>query len=190
MKKMIIAAAIVCAAAFAPAATVGWTGAGMNSYAGDAYKFFVIGQNGADISTVTTALNEGKSVDSLQFGSGVVLSNGAINMTPAASGKTLDAGSYTAFYVLFDAAAPASGKNKYVLISGQSGLTKEVSDTTASVTFGAANVSSVVNNADNWKSFGEAAPGPGPDPIDTPEPTSGLLLLVGGAMLALRRKQK
>jgi len=29
---------------------------------------------------------------------------------------------------------------------------------------------------------------PGPGPI--PEPTSGLLLLVGGAMLALRRKQK
>ena len=31
-------------------------------------------------------------------------------------------------------------------------------------------------------------PTPGPGPI--PEPTSGLLLLVGGAMLALRRKQK
>ena len=31
-------------------------------------------------------------------------------------------------------------------------------------------------------------PTPGPDPL--PEPTSGLLLLVGGAMLALRRKQK
>ena len=30
-------------------------------------------------------------------------------------------------------------------------------------------------------------PGPGPEPI--PEPTSGLLLLVGGAMLALRRKR-
>jgi hypothetical protein len=27
-------------------------------------------------------------------------------------------------------------------------------------------------------------------PTDVPEPTSGLLLLVGGAMLALRRKQK
>ena len=29
-----------------------------------------------------------------------------------------------------------------------------------------------------------------PDPGPIPEPTSGLLLLVGGAMLALRRKQK
>jgi len=33
-----------------------------------------------------------------------------------------------------------------------------------------------------------STPTPGPGPI--PEPTSGLLLLVGGAMLALRRKQK
>ena len=33
-------------------------------------------------------------------------------------------------------------------------------------------------------------PDPGPTPGPIPEPTSGLLLLVGGAMLALRRKQK
>ena len=39
------------------------------------------------------------------------------------------------------------------------------------------------------KSFGGNPP-PGPTPGDTPEPTSGLLLLVGGAALALRRKQK
>ncbi len=36
----------------------------------------------------------------------------------------------------------------------------------------------------------DPGPGPGPGPGPIPEPTSGLLLLVGGAMLALRRKQK
>ena len=39
-----------------------------------------------------------------------------------------------------------------------------------------------------WTSISGSTPTPGPSGI--PEPTSGLLLLVGGAMLALRRKQK
>ena len=38
-------------------------------------------------------------------------------------------------------------------------------------------------SADNWKTPGGTQP-------DVPEPTSALLLLMGGAMLALRRKQK
>ena len=52
------------------------------------------------------------------------------------------------------------------------------------------NVTANNANALSYTSFQAAPtpPGPGPDPL--PEPTSGLLLLVGGAMLALRRKQK
>ena len=57
---------------------------------------------------------------------------------------------------------------------------------------GVAGVQSVAQSAFAGKTFGEfysgGTPTPGPGPI--PEPTSGLLLLVGGAMLALRRKQK
>ena len=57
---------------------------------------------------------------------------------------------------------------------------------------GVAGVQSVAQTAFAGKTFGEfysgGTPTPGPGPI--PEPTSGLLLLVGGAMLALRRKQK
>ena len=58
---------------------------------------------------------------------------------------------------------------------------------------GVAGVQSVAQTAFAGKTFGEFYSGgtptpPGPGPI--PEPTSGLLLLVGGAMLALRRKQK
>lgn len=45
---------------------------------------------------------------------------------------------------------------------------------------------SSANIATSGKSFGGGSGGGG----DIPEPTSGLLLLVGGAMLALRRKQK
>ena len=188
MKKMIVAAAIACVAAFAQAATVGWSAGGIgSSFPECAYKFFVIGQNDATIADVTKDLNAGKSIDSYAFASGKTTATGALSQSASAAGApTLDQGEYTAFIVLFDSGAPKAGESKYVLISGQSGFTKTIGASTAAVTFTGGNVSSIVSNADNWKSFG--APGPGPDP--TPEPTSGLLLLVGGAMLALRRKQK
>ena len=60
---------------------------------------------------------------------------------------------------------------------------------------GTAGVKSVAQSAfagqtfSNFYSGGTPTPGP-VNPTDVPEPTSGLLLLVGGAMLALRRKQK
>ena len=191
MKKMVVAAAIACAAAFVQAASVGWSaGAVGTANAGNAYYFFVIGQKGVEsVSTVTSALDKGDSVSGLAFGSGKVADNGNISSGATAAGApTLGAGTYTAFLTVFDTATPTAGSSKYVLISGQTNLTKTIGASTATVTFAGGNVSDVVGNADNWKSFGAAGPGPGPDP--TPEPTSGLLLLVGGAMLALRRKQK
>ena len=59
---------------------------------------------------------------------------------------------------------------------------------------GTATLSSAQIANTSWSSFGgggtpDPGPTPGPGP-NIPEPTSGLLLLVGGAMLALRRKQK
>ncbi len=50
-------------------------------------------------------------------------------------------------------------------------------DLSLSMTFG-----SQENNTATWKAIGGTT--------DVPEPTSGLLLLVGGALLALRRRQK
>ncbi len=182
MKKLIMFAACAMLAVATQAATVGWGLAGATTYANDAYKFFVIGQNGVtDIGTVTALLDAGSSVDSYAFGSGTIAGNGTANVAASASGKTLGAGTYTGFFVVFDAASPASGSANYAVVSGASTLTKTIAATTANTSFSAGNASSILNNADNWKSFGGGG---------APEPTSALLLLMGGAMLALRRKQK
>ena len=177
MKKLIMFAACAMLAVVTQAATVGWTLMGANNYVNDAYKFFVIGQNGVtDIATVTALLDAGSSVDSYVFGSGNVAANGNAAVAFGSSGKSLDAGTYTSFMVLFDSASPKVGDN-YLLISGGANQTKTFSATAASVTFVAGNVSSLAGNASNWQTYG------------APEPTSGLLLLLGVAGLALKRKR-
>ena len=190
MKKVMMFAASLMLAAVSQGAAVAWSLGGNNTaYAGDAYAFFVIGQNGTTaINTITSILNDGGDYSSYAFGSGTIAANGNVSMTAANSGKTLDAGSYTAFFVVFDTETVTPGTSKYVVVDGASTLTKNVTANAATVAFAAGNASSILNDSSNWKSFGTTTPTPGPGPI--PEPTSGLLLLVGGAMLALRRKQK
>ncbi|MBQ3746625.1 MAG: PEP-CTERM sorting domain-containing protein [Kiritimatiellae bacterium] len=179
MKKLMILAAVTIFAAVTHAAAVGWNLAGAANYKGDAYSFFVIGQNGTDsIATITALLDAGNAIDSYAFGSGTVANNGAATIGATASGKTLDAGTYEAFFVVFDATTPTSGSTKYVVVSGASTLTKEIAATAATVTFTTGNQATFLNNADNWKSYGAV-----------PEPTSGLLMLLGMAGLALRRKR-
>ena len=182
MKKMLVAAAIVCAAVCAHAAAVGWSVAGGASVANNAYQFYVIGQNGVtDIATVTALLDAGASTADYVFGSGKLNGSGTGTQVASTSGKTLAGGTYQSFAVIFDSANPTAGASKYVLVSGLSNLTKTFADTAASVTFATGAAGSIVGDASNWKSFGSAGP-------IAPEPTSGLLLLIGMAGLALKRK--
>ena len=72
----------------------------------------------------------------------------------------------------------------YVITDGDKGSLTSTTKSVMGLATGSAAVSwgnqkTYTSNAENWKSGGDA-----------PEPTSGLLLLIGGAMLALRRKQK
>ena len=184
MRKLMLFAACAMLAAVTQAAQVGWGLAGAASYANDAYQFFVIGQNGVEsIATITALLDAGSSTASYAFGSGTINGSGSATVAATASGKTLDAGTYTGFFVVFDSASPASGSANYAVVSGAAALTKTIGASTATTSFSSGNASSILNNADNWKSFGPSSAG------DGPEPTSGLLLLVGAGILGLRRKR-
>lgn len=186
MKKMIIAACAIALAGLTQAATVGWGYAGAISNAeakGSAYSFFLIGQNGVTSEAqIADMIAAGTDVSAYAFGSGTTTANGIVNVSPANSGKTITVASETVvegFMVVFNNASAADA-TKFLVIGNDdcglaNGYAKTVAPTTANVSFAAGNVANYVNNASNWQ--------------DIPEPTSGLLLLLGVAGLALKRKR-
>ena len=186
MKKMIIAACAIALAGLTQAATVGWGYAGAISNAeakGSAYAFFIIGQNGVTSEAqIADMISAGTDVSAYAFGTGTTTANGIVNQAAATSGKTIDITGDTtleAFMVVFNDATVADATKFLVIGNDDCGLangykkTLNASSTTAN--FAAGNVANYVNNASNWQ--------------DIPEPTSGLLLLLGVAGLALKRKR-
>ena len=177
MKKVIIAAALILAAAVSQAAAVGWTCLGGTNYKEGSYSFFVIGKNGVtgtdQIKTIVAAGGLSAADSYAYFKGGAVTSAGALSRpnttTPAVdiaySGSGTD--NYTAFIVVQD----KDGKN--ASFTSTSSIT--MVDDSTSKTFGFANQATNFSN----NSF----------TVNTPEPTSGVLLLLGMAGLALKRKR-
>lgn len=188
MKKLIIAGAMMCVAAFANAATVSWTNMGMAAAKGDYYAMFAVGANGVtSMGMITDLLNATTpapgtawaDIQKYALGYGTVNASGQANSgTATILTSNLGEGTYTAFMVLFDSDTPAPGSGKYAVLSGASGYTKEVGASTPSVAFAGNNLATALSGA-TWNSYGVAAP----------EPTSGILLLLGMAGLALKRKR-
>ena len=179
MKKLIIAAAMVCAAAFAQAATVNWTISGVKAdgggspTAGWAVMAFYT-EVGAGSSAIEAAINS-KSASSLAFESTtlvVQLSKGKVNAHDATAAAITDTSkNYDFYYVVFNN-SDATAATKYVMVSDPN--------------------QAYSGMASKYTSSGDFSTLPAWQDISAPvipEPTTGLLVLLGVAGLALRRRR-
>ncbi len=175
MKKLIIAAAMVCAAAFAQAATVNWGISGVKAEGGGSptagwavMAFYT--EVGAGSDAIVSAI-QSKTASSLAFESttlAVQLSKGKVTAHDATVAALDTSKNYDFYFVVFNGADPASA-TKYAM---ESALNKEYSSLNSNYS-----ASGVFSTSTAWESTA------------VPEPTTGLLVLLGVAGLALRRRR-
>ena len=178
MKKLIIAAAMVCAAAFAQAATVNWTISNVKADGGGAptagwavMAFYT--EVGAGSSAIEAAIVSKEAASAAFETSTLAVSFGAGKVAAhdyAVAGITDTSKNYDFYFVVFnnsDATAATSYAMVSALNKAYSGMASKY---TASGDFSSATWSEV------------------PAPV-IPEPTTGLLVLLGVAGLALRRRR-
>ena len=179
MKRLIVSAAVALMATFANAASVNWmiysddpAMVGLDVYVVTAVSEF---ESVSDITKnlVGTAGNTGKMGADAYGGATAEGTAGGLD-------NALDGTDATFYYVIVSSdgkgywASPATTAEIYTTATAPAG--SEVDGT-----------SLLASNYTAWKTGGGSGGG---GSGGVPEPTSGLLLLVGGAMLALRRKQK
>ena len=191
MKKLMIAVAIVCAAALSQAATVSWSLTGLQNSSGEAlsgyaYVFTNKGDNKVDQATLVAALTAATDAASFTTALGTnyiaplsgAVTAGGISFGPSdvsASGLKENTSGTKLFAVVIDTATITDSSNWYV--TEYSNTAKVLTDAAVgSTSFDITDTGS--HAAASWTA------------VAAPEPTSGLLLLLGMAGLALRRKQK
>ena len=175
MKKLLVAAALACAAAISQAATVNWGVSGVKNSAGAAptagwavMAFYT--EVGAGSDAIVSAIKS-KTAGSLAFDTkSLTVSFGAGKYGPAdvaAAGITDTTKNYDFYFVVFND-SNATKATEYAMVSA---LNKEYS--------GLAGKFSASGNFSGatWQT------------ASVPEPTSGLLMLLGVAGLALRRRR-
>jgi len=177
MKKLLTFAAIVMIAATTRAAAIGWSIMGASAYANGAYNVFVVGINGVtDASQIAALVAAGTGVDSYAFYSGgTVNASGMASLAATASGKSITySGSGTDTYQAFAILWTADGKEASYTSNASISLAND--STSKTIAFGnqSSNLSANKFNVST-------------SPV--PEPTSGLLMLLGMAGLALKRKR-
>lgn len=184
MKKIMILVATVAMATMANAASVGWTIAGAASYAGGDYGVYVIGQNGVtSVDQIVALVTAGTDTASYQFASGTVANNGSAVVGPTASGKSITysgsgTDSYSAFAIIWNDEGTGGAFTSTATIT--------MDNDSTSKTFGFGNqANNLAANTFKVTTTEPETPGTG----DVPEPTSGLLLVLGAAGLALRRRR-
>lgn len=197
MKKLVIAAFAVAFAAVAQAASINWGitnvyGPGQTAKAPTTYTALLfVTQNTTDVTGFTIASLDSvvSNIKANKFADVMSASSAskAFNLAGTVSGATnlssdFSSGSLSAFAILFDTTTAldlSTASNYYVVNEGA----------VASVSFTSASGAKTLNygsQLDNSKLAIDSSPAAWQS---IPEPTSGLLLLIGMAGLALKRKQ-
>ena len=186
MKKLLIAAAAVMFGIAANASTYNWKvfsswvspddndpleGATLYAFDANAYASATL------LAALDVATDGGTAALANALGSSMVDGNGEVTLV--GSGLT-DNGASPAYASMYGLLVDG---DKYYLVDGMADV--EISDAIKSGARALYNAGDLVTgDTSTWSTIGGGA---GPAPI--PEPTSGLLLLLGVAGLALRRKQ-
>jgi len=195
MKKLMIAAAIVCAAAISQAASIKWGGdiaqADGNTAVGAGSVAYLVRGATTAAAAVSVIKVDGTDWSAWTTDTGATIVGAHTLTAEQASGNwrfvatynisgAEDAGYYSV--VVVDGQAGAAGLTGSYNYAGQNTLVDPSSGATTDLTIG-----------DGWSSY--ATPWLGNGGFNAvsfqsvPEPTSGLLLLLGMAGLALRRKR-
>lgn len=191
MKKLMTIGVVMALAAVSHAASINWTITNVYSPSGSAEKIAVgtatallfVTANSTDVTTdipVTTmsavqAVLDSGNLTGLSGLAAVSKTNGAVGGFTGATGLTgFSSGALTAFVVVVDSTDLATANN-YFIAGG--GATKDASFTSATgmKMLGWGDQTNYTQGEGKWTAL-------------VPEPTSGLLLLLGMAGLALRRK--
>ena len=181
MKKLRVVLATIIVAAATQAASVKWTCTNVYKNAtdkNDGVAYLILESDVANFSSLagdTAAINAALAKAKYNF-TPTTAGTYSLTKTNAELGLNDGVNYGNAYLVIFDTATVSDTSNFYVTPS--KGLMTYEGDNTTSLAFGSQATNS--KNADNWGSVKG----------DVPEPTSALLLLMGGAMRALRRKRK
>lgn len=174
MKKLMLTIAAVAMAVCAQAATVKWTGAniyemGSTETKATGYLAYFISSADYSLAKAITDLTDQKTGFVGTYGVASATTNNGL----AQNNITTEAGNsetWTGYLVIFNADTLEDAT--YAYLTGEATKTTGANGQQALLAFTS---NTGTQDADNWYAV--------------PEPTSGLLLLVGGALLALKRKR-
>ena len=177
MKKLIVALAIAVSAAVAQGTSVQWNVTNIykdsttKAATTDGFMVYLINDATYSQATAAAALAAGTlttdTISSKAVASSGLTADGKVTKADTNVGNLAD-GTYNFYNVIVGGGNAVVGSN----------VSLEVTPV-GNPQLGSFNAKTLTTNADNWKSVS-----------GVPEPTSALLLLMGGAMLALRRKKK